>query len=201
MRKLFFLALLFTPALLWCQQAKLILPVSHTNKLEDITVSLDEKYMASVDLDGVIKFWEVSTGRLYQTFSHPSAGNVVISSDNRYVISASLDQSLKVWDVESGLLFKTLEKHTGALSCMRLSPDGKKLVSGDQAGNVVLWDMKTLQPIYMFKTGGGMVNDIQFSHNGKSFAVAVWENIYLWDFKNEKPVQDRKSTRLNSSHG
>ena len=189
MRKLFFLVFLLSTSLLWCQQAKLILPVSHTNKLEDITVSPDEKYMASVDLDGVIKFWEVSTGRLYQTFSHASAGSVVISSDNRYVISASLDHSLKVWDAESGQLFKTLEKHPGALSCMGLSPDGKKLVSGDQSGNVVLWDMKTLQPLFMFKTGGGMINDIKFSNNGKWFAVAVWQDIYLWDLNNEKPIQ------------
>ena len=189
MRKLFFFGFLLSQSLLWGQQAKLILPVSHTNKLQDITVSLDEKYMASVDLDGVIKFWEVSTGRLYQTFSHSGAVSVVISSDNRYVISASLDQSLKVWDVESGLLYKTLEKHTGALSCISLSPDGKKMVSGDQDGYVVLWEMKTLQPVYMFKTGGGMVNDIRFSHNGKWFAAAVRENIFLWDFNNENPIQ------------
>ncbi|MEO6542307.1 MAG: caspase family protein [Ferruginibacter sp.] len=177
---------------LLAQQAKLILPVSHTNKLEDITVSLDEKYMASVDLDGVIKFWEVSTGRLYQTFSHTSAGTVVISSDNRYVISGSLDASLKVWDVESGLLFKTLLKHPGALSCMNLSPDGKKLVSGDQEGNIVVWDMKTLEPDYLSQTGGGMINDIKFSHNGKWFAAAVWQDIYVWDLNNEKPIQALK---------
>ena len=184
-----FLFVTLINAALFGQQAKLILPVSHTNKLEDITVSLDEKYMASIDLDGVIKFWEVSTGRLYQTFSHASAGNVVISSDNRYVISGSLDQTLKVWDVESGLLFKTLLKHPDAISCMSLSTDGKKLVSGDQGGNIVVWDMKTLEPVYMSQTGGGMVNDIKFSHNGKWFAAAVWENIYTWDLEKEKPIQ------------
>ncbi|MEO6253081.1 MAG: caspase family protein [Ferruginibacter sp.] len=187
-----FLFLTFINNNLLGQQAKLILPVSHTNKLEDITVSLDEKYMASVDLDGVIKFWEVSTGKLYQTFSHTSAGTVVISSDNRYVISGSLDQSIKVWDVESGQLFKTLIKHPGALSCMKLSNDGKRLVSGDQQGNVVLWNMENFQPVYIAKTGGGMVNDIVFSNNGKWFAAAVWQDIYLWDLKNEKPIQTFK---------
>ncbi|HEX2683947.1 MAG TPA: WD40 repeat domain-containing protein, partial [Ferruginibacter sp.] len=170
------------------QLAKLILPVSHTNKVEDITLSLDEKYMASVDLDGVVKFWEVATGRLYQTFSHPSAGTVAISGDNRYVISAGLDGALKVWDVESGQLFKTMHKHPGALSCMKLSPGGKTLVSGDQSGNIVVWDMNKLEPVFMSKTGGGMVNDITFSHNGKWFAAAVWEDIYTWDLNNEKPL-------------
>lgn len=171
------------------QQARLILPVAHTNKLEDITVSQDEKYMASVDLDGVIKFWEVSTGKLYQTFSHANAGSVAISNDNHYVISGSLDHSLKVWDVQNGGLFKTLNKHPGALSCMKLSNDGKRLVSGDQEGNIVLWNMENFQPLYIANTGRGMINDIVFSNNGKCFAVAVWENIYLFDFNSEKPIQ------------
>jgi WD40 repeat protein len=46
---------------------------------------------------------------------------------------------IELLDVHSGILLKTLTGHTGAVSSLAWSPDGKLLASGDYDGTTLLW--------------------------------------------------------------
>ena len=150
-----------------------MLPVANTNELRGMEVSKDEKYAATIDLDGIIKFWDVATGHLLQSFEHSDGVEVAITHDSRYLISASLNHEIKVWDLEQGVLYKTLLKHEHALSCIKISPDGNWLVSGDQEGTIILWNSKTWEPEQVYEIKSGYVSEICFDHKGKWFAVTA----------------------------
>ncbi|MBI3139106.1 MAG: caspase family protein [Sphingobacteriales bacterium] len=167
------------------QQPRLVLPVSSTNKLQAMLLSRDEKYLASTDLDGMIKFWDVATGKLIQTFYHPGAVELVLSADTRYLISGSMDHELRVWDLETGALFKTLSLHQTAVCALAISADGSRMLSGDQSGTVVLWEMKTWEPIRVIQTNGGYIGQLEFAHKGSWFAMAAEKNIYLVPFADQ----------------
>ena len=170
----------------FAQQPKLILPVANTNELRSMEVSKDEKYAATIDLDGIIKFWDVAKGHLLQSFEHPDGVEVAITHDSRYLISGSLNHEIKIWDLEQGVLFKTLMKHESALSCIKISPDGNWLVSGDQAGRIILWNLQNWEPVQIYETQGGYVGDIGFDHKGKWFAVAAEQNAYILGYSSNK---------------
>ncbi len=165
-----------------------MLPVANTNELRSMEVSYDEKYAASIDLNGMIKFWDVATGHLLQSFEHPDGTEVAITHDSRYLISGSLNHEIKIWDIEEGVLYKTLLKHEHALSCIKISPDGNWLVSGDQEGTIILWDSKTWLPAQLYETNKGFVSEICFDHKGKWFAVAAGRSICVLGYTNNQPL-------------
>ncbi|MEO7983000.1 MAG: caspase family protein, partial [Bacteroidota bacterium] len=192
----FYCSLVLTAQMLQAQQPKLILPVASTNKLQDMELSRDEKYAGTIDLDGVIKYWDVATGHLLQTFSHPSGISVALTHDNRYLISASLDYTLQVWDLDQGVLIRTLkQEQQHALSCIKISPDGNWLVSGDQNGTVILWNINTWKPVQVYLTKAGYVADICFDHQGKWFAVAADATVFILGYRDNQPLFTLKGHR------
>ncbi|KLO04610.1 WD40 repeat-like protein, partial [Schizopora paradoxa] len=64
----------------------------------------------------------------------------------------------------------TLTGHTAGIECLAISPDGRTLVSGDDAASVIVWNLTT----------GELVQSIQCPFNGAISAV-VW--IHLRDTK------------------
>jgi WD40 repeat protein len=68
--------------------------------------SPDGHYAVSADMDGMVKCWDIVTGKLIRSFYHEGVTDLDITPDNHYIISGSMDKNLKVWDLESGQLMK-----------------------------------------------------------------------------------------------
>ena len=49
---------------------------------------------------------------------------------------------IKVWDLKAGKEIRTLNGHRGAVRCLALSPDGKRLYSGSLDNTIRVWDLE-----------------------------------------------------------
>jgi len=93
-------------------------------------------------VDGTVRLWEASTGRLLNTL-HGHRGvvhGVGLSGDGRLAASGGVDGMVRLWDTQSGQLLATLREHTGVVWGMALSQDGLLLASGGDDGMVRLWE-------------------------------------------------------------
>jgi len=63
--------------------------------------------------------------------------------------------------VPSGKTLQVFAGHIGPVNCGEFTPDGKRIVSADQEGNLIYWDPRSDAPI--FKLGP---NDARFSLDG-----------------------------------
>ena len=50
---------------------------------------------------------------------------------------------MKVWDAETGQETLTLKGHTGKVTSVVFSPDGRRIVSGSQDSTLKVWDAET----------------------------------------------------------
>jgi WD40 repeat protein len=176
--------------------------------VQALAFSPDSKTLASSGRDGMIKFWDVQTGRETAGFHGHSTWvwSVAFSPDGRTLASASRDRTVKLWDVARlqsqfrGQLPPraptpepacTLARHDAPVKCLAFSPDGKTLASASFDLSVRLWDLATRQQRAILtahddgRTGWVHtqgINAATFSPDGKILALAGGDGLVkLWD--------------------
>jgi WD40 repeat protein len=89
----------------------------HEASVTDAAFSRDGRQVASVDRDGVIKVWDMQTGRevlRIQAHDKP-AGCVAFSPDGHYLATGSQDRTIKIWDVATRQSIRILQGHQNPL--------------------------------------------------------------------------------------
>jgi WD40 repeat protein len=61
-----------------------------------------------------------------------------------WIASGGEDNIVKVWDGPTGKLVHSFRGHTGIVSSLAFSPDGKRLYSGSRDKTVKVWDVSKL---------------------------------------------------------
>ncbi|AMV30294.1 translocation protein TolB [Gemmata sp. SH-PL17] len=130
-----------------------------TAAVVSVAYSPDGKRLASGCIDGHLAVWGVERGEKQLTLQEGGYGPppnretercvaaVRFSPDGRNVAAAhhpssgdAVPSEARVWDAVNGKEKLVLNGHRGRVKAVAYSPDGMYLVSGDDKGDVKLWD-------------------------------------------------------------
>jgi WD40 repeat protein len=150
--------------------------------------------------------------RTVSVISHPIHKKTVTVAeflpDGDTFVTVSLDGTLKTWKTAAALQYlKDMENLKGAkpdvpkpiqtvtahssygVTCLAISPDGKRFATGASDGTVKLWDaaeVKSTATVPAAHVGG--VKTVRFSPDGKVLATGGADKIArLWDVTGDKP--------------
>ncbi|RKU07490.1 hypothetical protein C6502_17080 [Candidatus Poribacteria bacterium] len=212
---------------LWAVDTGQQLDIPLDNKLFEIVFSPDGKILAGTGIStverthvGVIKFYEVETGRLINTLtatqrtkwseSSKRISSIAFSPDGRLLASGSADDgTIKLWDVETGQNIATFTEKpepNSSMLCVAFSPEGTKLVVGSAAG-IKLLEVPTGEYIYArqhidigeleFSLN---IFSVAFSPDGTKLASASWDGVKLWEVETGQNIATLQGhTRVVSS--
>ena len=117
-------------------------------------------------------------------------GHCTASPDGKLLASGSDDRSARIWVIPSGTPLAAVS-HRGIVSAVAFSPDGKRLATAGDHGQV--WEVPSGRPIATLTGHGSGVPDIAFSPDGTRITTADEKGtIRVWDAATHKRLETRE---------
>ena len=115
----------------------------HTDRVNSVSFSPDEKTLVSGSGDKTIRLWDAQTGDHLRTLEGHTSGinSVSFSPDGQTLASGSGDKTIRLWDAQTGDHLRTLEGHISGVKSVSFSPDGQTLASGSEDTTILLWTL------------------------------------------------------------
>ena len=163
----------------------------HDDTVNSIAFSPDGRFLASGGDDYVLKVWNVNHKRHIATHEHitdraRSQVKAVTFSLNGSIIATG-GRHAKLWNARTYNEIVTL-RHTDWVWAVAFSNDSKLLATGDNSGQVTVWDIQSQRAVTQLHADSDAVYTVQFSPNDQILAVAGYEgNVKLWTVPDWKP--------------
>ena len=171
----------------------------HRSPVTSVAFSPDGTKLASGEINGPVKLWEVSTGRNINTFHGPRGlyRSVAFSADGARLASSIAGGygTVEFWDVTTGKNINTIAGHLDGVNSIAFSPDGAKLAAGVSGSGVKLWEIETGQQVATFSE---KVISVAFSPDGMTLASThpgTLGGIKLWDIETGRNIVTLQGSR------
>jgi hypothetical protein len=90
-----------------------------------------------------------------------------------------------------GTVAHEIRKHTDWVTALEFSPDGKRLVTGDRAGNLFYWETRGAREAGTLKGHSAAITSVAWRPDGKVVAsVSADGTARLWDVKTGEAVKN-----------
>jgi WD40 repeat protein/Tfp pilus assembly protein PilF len=106
--------------------------------------------------------------RSISAFVNP-AKSVAYTPDAARLVGGSFDDTVKIWDARNGQPLRALPGHTGRVAEVRVSPDGRFVVTGGDH-TIRSWSLPDGKPIRTIDAGALRIFDLALSPSGKMLA-------------------------------
>jgi WD40 repeat protein len=172
---------------------KLSLPVRRGGTLQGACFSPDGRLIATYSYDGIVRLWDVQTGKEIRTDSPMKHGGRVYSADfsidGKWLVTASTDHTAIVWDTQTGKPVGNKMKHDSWVLDARFSADGKRIVTASVDQTAQIWDAQTGRPVTPALRQIGEVIAADFSPDGRWVVTVSQDGIaQVWDARNGLPM-------------
>ena len=174
----------------------------HKSWIVSIAFSPNGKVFATGSQDGMIKLWNGNTREENKSLSKRSGFHPCEFSPADVKLVCVSDKTILLWNLASGREFQLLKGHSGNITSIAFTPDGKILASGGDDKTVKLWDTTTGQQIEQFDENTGYITALAFSRDGETLAAgsnasdSVFDkasNVTLWKVKNKQVLWSIKT--------
>lgn len=164
----------------------------HTGPASRYTFSPNSKVFASGGEDGTIVLWDIRTGKsLLNLPGHTQQIRALVFFTDSQTLASGGGNEIRLWDVNTGDLTGTLNAVEN-VTALAVSPDGKTLASGSEAGLIQIWKSDPDYQIQATLKGHqASVGVLMFSPDGKTLASGSYDGtILLWDWETISQADD-----------
>jgi WD40 repeat protein len=121
-----------------------------------------------------VRVVETASGKVVSTFGLSAErwnGAQALGPDEKWWVYSGPGRTIRVRDVRAGALTRTIQGLSDDVQALKFNPDGTRLLSADESGNLKLWDFATGREVAATTLTGVSVGKIRFSRDGKRLAV------------------------------
>ena len=148
----------------------------HGRIVQSLAFARDGHTLLSAGEDHRILVWDVATGRATRVLAghHDTVFDLAVSPDGLIAASAGNDHTARIWSLDgddrSTLRFG--ERWQPLVQAMAFSPDGTRLIVGNERGLTLLLDAESWSTVASRDLPGVATSAAAFAPDGQSIAIA-----------------------------
>src|SRR5262249_17810709 len=136
---------------------------AHTERIWSLRFSPDSRTLASGSWDGIVKLWDVVSGRLIWSSGHTGNVNSVAFAPDGSMVASGGGNNTILWDAEQGRQVQVIS-HSGLVLTIDWSPEGDLLAVGEADGQISLWDVSgPANCLHILKKHTQIISELAFS--------------------------------------
>lgn len=157
----------------------------HHDAVVWLSLAPDGRSFLSTSTDRTIKLWDLAARTLTKTVaSHSDMARVaVFLPDGERIVTAGDDGEIVMRNLSDGAplhVFST--KDHGGVNKIAISADGRRMVSGHEAGTVLFWDLEKRAALHVERAHGWPVAGVAISADGRrALSGSIDGDLKLWD--------------------
>ncbi|MBN2533317.1 MAG: caspase family protein [Spirochaetales bacterium] len=169
----------------------------HTGNVLSVCFSPGGRLFASSSGDDTVRIWDSEKNAPLHTINIPSPdeySNIVwalcFHPDNSLLYAGDERGNLRVIDCKSGTILHLLETGLTDIQVIRLTYDGKKLVTGSFDALCTVWDTSTWQKLLTYKGHDNAVRCLDISAGGNHVLSGSDDTtIHLWNIATGETIK------------
>ena len=164
----------------------------HTSLVSAVAFTPNSKWIVSGSFDGTVVYWKAVTGQEgWRAEKLGLVTSLAIDPQGQYVAVAT-ENALVLLDLTDGHELKRYGKFTSPLSAVAISPNGKWIAAGNDAGTVRVWLVGEDKARYTLTGHEGGVRSVAIKDGGRWVLTGGADRtLRLWDTsaaKQEMPI-------------
>lgn len=146
----------------------------HRDDVKSIVISPDQKKIISCSIDQLIKIWDLNKGTCLHTISNYTfTPSIAISCSGKELVTngRNFSGTTNLLDVDTGRILANFYRcHINIIS-VQIAPLGDKIISGNTAGTIDIYDSKTERCLHSIETGNGACKKLLIFDEHKLLAL------------------------------
>ena len=133
----------------------------------------------TASIEGIIRFWDIKEQtciKVLKGHSQAIRSLAILELDDTCLYSSSDDETIRIWYTKADYSDFTLYGHKDLISCVRLSNDGKKIVSTDSK-EIKIWDLNNGKCLKTFSEQSRYTDSVCFSPKDDLILTASSDNM------------------------
>jgi len=163
----------------------------HTDSVLGVSMTYDGKYAVTGGFDNRMKLWDMHSGECLKTISPhiDYCRTLDATPDLNLVVTAggSNDPTIRLWNYRDLECKGEFLEHTERVNQVRITPDGRFVISGSDDNTVKVWDTGTMECIANFLDHYSDVVAVDITNDGRiAVSRSYNEAIHIWDIPAKK---------------
>ena len=151
----------------------------HNGAIFDLEFSPDGTLLASASADATVKIWSTTSGERLDTLSQPLAeqSSLTFHPDGNSLYAVGADSRIRQWKIlsrskpEINPLLISRFAHEGAVTLLRISPNGQLLATASDSGSIKLWNAVSITELAAHSFPGDAAVCLEFTPQNSLLAV------------------------------
>lgn len=163
----------------------------HGGWVHSLAVDPSNMWFASGCRDGLIKIWDIASGRLRITLTGHISGvrGLAVSDRHPYLFSCGDDKMVKCWDLEHNQVVRHYHGHLSGVYCLAMHPTENIIVTGGRDSVARVWDMRSKEQIHCLTGHTSTVGSVQCLESNPQIITGSYDTtIRMWDMKMGKTL-------------